>query len=180
MVCPTLPPKWEKAEPAPVENKARVSGGLDRGGESGPPSGRGSLSWRRGASASRSRACAARETMSSRPKRGYQQKFVPVLENPQEHLGDQGEWGKGIEKGPGPLVHQCVAAQRTDTVHQGEPEGTVNRISRGKQVHLHSAEGRPNAIHHLWVKLPLPLKRHLPAKTESPQRRSADPEYRPP
>ncbi|MED6248995.1 hypothetical protein ATANTOWER_008011 [Ataeniobius toweri] len=87
---------------------------------------------------------------------------MPILENPQERLGDQGEWRKGIEKGPGPLVRQCVAAERTGTVHQGDPEGTVNRIYGGKQVHLRSAEGRPNAIHHLWVKPPLPQKQHLP------------------
>ncbi|MEQ2213670.1 hypothetical protein XENOCAPTIV_018865 [Xenoophorus captivus] len=64
-----------------------------------------------------------------RPKGGYQQELVPVLKNPQKRLGDHGKWGKGVEKGPGPLV----AAQRTGTVHQGKPDGTVNRISGDKR-----------------------------------------------
>ncbi|MEQ2230748.1 hypothetical protein ILYODFUR_032546 [Ilyodon furcidens] len=163
---------------SPCKGQSQSCRRLGSGCEIRPPS------WERrsllegGASASVGRACAAEDTGPYRPKWGYQQKPVPLLENPQELLEDL-ERGKGIEKGPGPLVRQCIASPEDWHCPSGRTRGH-------SELHPWRQTGPPLPGRRSPKCDPPPLGEAAippevaPSETESPRARSADLEYRPP
>ncbi len=76
-----------------------------------------------------------------------------------------GQW-EVIEPGPGELSPGLPGAEQSGEMHkdealatsapEGEPEWTVRRLSKSKQIHLCLAELPPYKLHHLGVETPFP------------------------